>query len=141
MNISDGRLALIGELMGPTRIVREVFERNRREDSLVGVLAYEFLDGREVMMQECELPYRCVEVAPLSQNIYDFVVKLFLFQHPKDLCRLEDIRIKDISLFEESYHLVFVSRAEDIFKGLQFVDTPDLFGRNWRHCVRLSYYS
>lgn len=108
LHVSDSRLALVGKLMCAAGIVREIF-KSTRVHSVKFNKTCEFFNCWKVKMQEGKVPYSPIEEPSLTQNGQYLIVELLIFEHPKDLLRSEDVRVKDVSIGKEGNDLFLLA--------------------------------
>ena len=108
--------------MGSCGIVREVFKSFRFKSWWIVLHTDYFPDSWHVIVEESKTPDMMVVESSLPKNVDNFVIERFIFQHPENRFRCEDISIENIFSFYELYDFFLISWPHDITKWFQFVD-------------------
>lgn len=67
-------------------------------------------------MKKGEIPNNRFEIVPFSENVDDFVIKIFILEHPINVICLEYLIVENVFILKERDDFVLVSRAKDIFE-------------------------
>lgn len=83
------------------RVIGEVF-KERSLKLLIVFFHADYLQNRsDIPMEEGKRPYKLIKVSTIPQTCDKLMVKVFVFEHPKNFARGKQILIEDIFGLDE----------------------------------------
>ena len=130
LNISDGWFCLVGKLMGSSWVVWEILENFRLEWWRITLHIDDLSDSWHVIVEEGKTPDMLVVEFSLSEDTDNFFIEFFIFQHPEDRFRCENISVEYVFGFYELNYLFMVTWAKDVTERFQFIDCMVFFNND-----------